>query len=79
MEQSNEEMIEKALKGACRPVAPPPELKRGLRERLILESESASSSGHSMLSQAKLGLIAAAGVISGVIGYGIWLSLHIPV
>ena len=79
MEQSNEEMIEQALKGACRPVAPPPELKRGLRERLILEAGSASGGHHSMLNQAKLGLIAAAGAISGLIGYGIWLSLHIPV
>ena len=58
--------------------APSPELKEGLRQRLTLEAGSAVlSTGLSPVGWTRSGLIAAAVVISGAIGYGIWLSLNV--
>jgi len=78
MDFNNEEEIGKLLKSACKPVAPSPELREGLRQRLTLEAGSAVlSTCHSPVGWTRSGLIAAAVVISGAIGYGIWLSLNV--
>ena len=80
MDFNNEEEIEigRLLKSACKPMAPSPELKEGLRQRFTLEAGSAVlSTGHSSVGWTRSGLIAAAVVISGAIGYGVWLSLNV--
>jgi len=78
MDFNNEKEIGRLLKSACKPAAPSPELKEGLRRRLTLEAGSAVlSSDPSLVGRTRLGLIAAAVVISGAIGYGVWLSLNV--
>lgn len=78
MDFNNEEEIGRLLKSACKPTAPSPELKEGLRQRLTLEAGSAVlSTGPSLVGRTRLGLIVAAVVISGAIGYGVWLSLNV--
>ena len=78
MDFNNEEEIGRLLKSACKPVAPSPELKSGLRQRLTLEVGSVVlSTGHSPAGWTRSGLIVAAVVISGAIGYGVWLSLNV--
>lgn len=78
MDFNNEEEIGRLLKSACKPAAPSPELKEGLRQRLTFEAGSAVlSTGHSPVGWTRPGLIAAAAVISGAIGYGVWLSLNV--
>jgi len=78
MDFNNEEEIGRLLKSACKPVVPSPELKGGLRQRLTLEAGSAVlSTGHSSVGWTRSGLIVAAAVISGAIGYGVWLSLNV--
>ena len=78
MDFDNEDKVRRLLKSACKPAAPSPELKDGLRQRLILEVDNiASGSSHSLVGWTRAGLIAAAAVISAAIGYGVWLSLNV--
>ena len=78
MDFDNEEKVRRLLKSAYKPVAPSPELKDGLRQRLILEVDNiASGSSHSLVGWTRSGLIVAAAVISAAIGYGVWLSLSV--
>ncbi len=78
MDFNNEEEIGRLVKSACKPAVPSPELKEGLRRRLTLEAGSAVlSTGHSLVGWTRSGLIAATAVVSGAIGYGIWLSLNV--
>ena len=78
MDFDNEEKVGRLLKSACKPVASSPELKDGLRQRLILEVDNITSgSSHSLVGWTRSGLIVVAAVISGAIGYGVWLSLNV--
>ena len=78
MDFDNEEKVGRLLKSACKLVEPSPELKDGLRQRLILEVDNiASGSSHSLVGWTRSGLIVVAAVISSAIGYGIWLSLNV--
>ena len=78
MDFNNEEEIGTLLKSACKPAVPSPELKEGLRRRLTLEAGSAVlSTGPSPVGRTRSGLIVAAVVVSGAIGYGVWLSLNV--
>ena len=75
---NNEEEIRRLLKSACKPAVPSPELKDRLRQRLTLEAGSAVlSTCHSPVGWTRSGLIVAAVVTSGAIGYGVWLSLNV--
>ncbi len=78
MNSDSEEDIGRLLKAACEPVVPPPEVKDRVLEHLTLEA-SRVSSGASRLpwERPKLLVPILVAVISGLIGYGSWLSLNL--
>ena len=78
MDFNNEEDIRHLLKSAYTPVVPPPELRKQLFERLTLEASGATlGAPHSLWERPKLWVPIAVAIISGLIGYGAWLSLNV--
>ena len=78
MELNNEEEIRNLVKSAYRPVASPPELKKQLLEQLTLEASGASAAiSRPLWEQPRVLVPILAAVVSGLIGYGAWLSLNI--
>ena len=75
---NNEEDIKRLLKSAYKPVAPSPELKGRVLERLTLEvSGAALSVPYPLWERPKLWAPIVGAVILVVIGYGVWLSLNV--
>jgi hypothetical protein len=75
---NNEEKLRRLLKSACEPVAPPPELKQQLLERLTLEASGAAGGMSRPLWERPRVLVPVLVAITcGLIGYGVWLSLHL--
>ena len=75
---NDEENLGKMLKSAYRPVSPPPELKRQLLERLVLEANVATAgTASSIWGRPRIWIPIAAAIVAGVIGYGAWLSMNI--
>lgn len=78
MELNNEDEIRNLVKSAYRPVASPPELKKQLFEQLTLEASGAGASvSRPLWEQPRILVPILAAVVSGLIGYGAWLSLNI--
>jgi len=74
----NEDSIKRLLKAAYGPVAPPPELRGQLLERLMDEARSASVGiSRPLLARPRLVIPIMVGLISGLISYGSWLSLNL--
>lgn len=76
MGTNSEDRIGKMVKSACKPVDPSPGLRDRLRQRLASEVTDSTSGSSALTGKTKIGLIAAGAVISGSIGYGVWLSLN---
>ena len=75
---NSEEDIKRLLKSVYKSGAPSPELKDRLLESLTLEAGGAAlSTSHPLWKRPKLWAPIVVAVISGVIGYGVWLSLNI--
>ena len=74
---NNEEDIGRLLKSAYQPVVPSPELKDQVLERLTLEVGAVLSASRPLWERPKLWAPIVAAVISGIIGYGVWLSLNV--
>ena len=75
---NNEEEIRNLLKSAYKPVAPPPELKKQLREQLTIEASGAGAGvSRSLWEQPRVMVPILAAVVSGLIGYGAWLSMNV--
>jgi len=75
---NNEEDIGRLLKSAYQPVVPSPEFKEQVLERLTLEVGAAVlSASRPLWERPKLWAPIVAAVISGIIGYGVWLSLNV--
>ena len=75
---NDEENLGRLLKSAYRPVTPPPELKKRLLERLVLESNLATAGAPSSLwARPRIWIPVAVAIIAVVIGYGAWLSAGI--
>ena len=78
MDFDNEEKIGRLLKLACKTESPSSAIKDGLRQRFTLEADSTGLSAcPSLVGRTRSGLIIAAAVVSGAIGYGVWLSLNV--
>ena len=74
----SEKDIGRLLKAVYEPVVPPSEVKDGVLERLTLEASSASSrASRPPWERPKLLVPILVAVISGLIGYGSWLSLNL--
>ena len=74
---NNEEDIRKLVKSGCKPVTPSPEFKERLLGRLTFEASGiALSASLPLWKRPKLWAPIAGAVISGVIVYGVWLSLQ---
>ena len=77
MGSNHEEKIGRMVKSACKPVDPSPGLRDRLRQRLTHEAMDNVSRSHGpMMGKTRIGIIAASVIISGSIGYGVWLSLN---
>jgi hypothetical protein len=72
----NDNGIKKLLKGAYRPIAPSSEFKEQLCERLSYEAHSAGAS-RPTLARPKLVVPIIIAIAAGLIGYGVWLSVHL--
>ena len=77
MKLNNEDDIRDLVKSAYRPVASPPELRKQLFEQLTLESSGGASISRPLWEQPRILVPVLAAVVSGLIGYGAWLSLNI--
>lgn len=80
MTDYDEKELARLIKSACGPVKAPPEIKRELRECIVLEpvvatAGSAKVTNASIWDRPRLWVPIAAVVIAAVIGYGAWLSL----
>lgn len=74
----NDQDIKRLLRSVYKPVAPSPELKEQLLKRLTLEASGvALRASRPLWERPKLWLPIAVSAISGVIGYGAWLSLNV--
>ncbi|MEJ2047457.1 MAG: hypothetical protein P8X92_05345 [Dehalococcoidia bacterium] len=76
MESNNEEEIRNLVKSAYSPASPPPELKKRLLEQLSLEV-SGTGISRPLWEQPRILVPILAAIISGLIGYGAWLSLNV--
>ncbi|MBE9512938.1 MAG: hypothetical protein IMY77_02635 [Chloroflexi bacterium] len=75
---NSEEDIKRLLKSVYKSGAPSPELKERLLESLTLEAGGAAlNTSYPLWKRPRLWLPIAVAVISGVIGYGVWLSLNV--
>lgn len=75
---NSEEDIKRLLKSVYESGAPSPELKDRLLESLTLEAGGAVlNTSLPLWNRPKLWVPIVVAVISGVIGYGVWLSLNI--
>jgi len=75
---NSEEDIKRLLKSVYKSGAPSPELKDRLLESLTLEAGGAVlNTSLPLWNRPKLWVPIVVAVISGVIGYGVWLSLNI--
>jgi hypothetical protein len=78
MQSNDEEAIRNLVRSTYRPVTPPPTLKERLLERLTLEA-SGTGVGVSRRpwEQPRLVIPILVAVLSGLIGYGAWLSMNL--
>jgi hypothetical protein len=77
MQSNNEEAIRNLVKSAYRPVTPPSALKKQLLERLTHEASGVGVGvSRRPWEQPRLVIPILVAVISGLIGYGAWLSLN---
>ena len=78
MQFNDEEAIRNLVKSAYRPVTPPPALKEQLLNRLTLDVSGAGVGvSRRPWEQPRFMIPILAAVISGLIGYGAWLSLNV--
>ncbi len=78
VDSNNEENIRNLLKATYKPVAPPPELREQLCERLTLEASGASVGvSRPLWERPRILVPILVAVFSGLIGYGAWLSLNV--
>jgi hypothetical protein len=75
---NSEEDVGRLLKAVYGPVVPPPEVRAGVLERLTLEASRVSSTAsRPPWERPRLLVPILVALISGLIGYGSWLSLHL--
>jgi hypothetical protein len=78
MEFNSEDDIRNLVKSAYRPARPPAELKKQLLERLTLAVSDANIGvSRPLWEQPRVLVPILVAVISGLIGYGAWLSLNV--
>ena len=76
MTTNNEEEISRLLKSAYKPIAPSPELREQLLERLTAGGSLVLASAHQPAwRRIRIWMPIAAAITGGTIAYGVWLSL----
>ena len=73
---NSDEGIKNLLKSACTPVSAPPELRERLSARLTLAAGSVND-GKAFYERPKILVPLLVAITSGLIGYGVWLSLNV--
>ena len=78
MESNSEDDVRNLVKSAYRPARPPTELKKQLLEHLTLEASGTTMGiSHPLWEQPRVLVPILVAIISGLIGYGAWLSLNV--
>ena len=74
---NDDDSLERMLKSAFKPVKAPPELKKKLLERLVVESDIVTAGASVALrDKPRIWIPIAVAIIAAIIGYGIWLSAN---